>query len=317
MSTSDNIRRAKKLSARLKRVDTQLDIITREIARTDQTSNAYWSKINRRIKNAYDKARVITRIGTEKNIPEVYRNTMREQLKKIKSKKIFGLRDVKYTELANTHIAKQSIESLIDSTLVTFGRAYDGGQRTMIELSRLTQQLLVEEKLINQNIAQGFIEGGSVNTAKKRARDHLLDQAFDSKYISILDKNGKLEQWKINTYSELVARTKLQETSTQAVVNTTMSVGGDLVQVSSHNTTTPYDAQFEGKIFSLSGNDPEFPKATDLPPFHPNCLHSITTTFRESLSSAGILGKSIAFANDETDIHPTRKSHIPVSKRSA
>lgn len=317
MSTTANIERAKTLSKRLSGVDKNLDKIIREIATTQNTSNIYWNKIKISISKEYEKARKISAVWTDINIPIVYRDEIKNQLTRIKNKNIEGLRNIPFSKFANTDLAKQSTASLINSTISTLATGFDSGQKTMIGLSRLTQQILISEKQINRNIASGFIEKGTINESIKRTQNELLKKSLDGKYITVIDKNGKPTQWQVSTYSELVARTKLQETSTQAVVNSTMAVGGDLVQVSSHNTRTPFDAQFEGKIYSLSGNDPDFPQATILPPYHPNCLHSITSVFRSGLSAAGILGKSIDFAQGKTEVHPTRRSHIAVSKRVA
>lgn len=104
------------------------------------------------------------------------------------------------------------------------------------------------------------------------------------------------------------------EANNTAVINTALDVGADLVQVSSHNTDTPLCQEFEGKIYSISGKDPDFPALEEIPPFHPNCLHSLTVVFREVLERRGI-DDYIAFSNGQTETHPTRESHIPVSER--
>lgn len=315
MSNTENIERAKKLSARLVKVENNLDRIIAEIATTSETSNIYWKKIDIRIRKEYEEARRIAASWTNKNVPDIYYEQMNDQLQSIKAKKIPGIRKANFNTLSNTNIAKQDLESLISETLSTYAIGYNSGQKTLLRLTSLTQQVNVAEKQIEKNIAQGFIETGSIRGSIKRNQQELLKKSLDGKYITVIDKNGEPEQWKIKSYSELVARTKLAETATQATINTVMSVGGDLVQVSSHNTLTLYDSQFEGKIYSLSGNDPNFPPASDLPPFHPYCLHSISIVFRQALQRDGTLDKQIAFSNNETEIHPTRRSHIPVSQR--
>lgn len=315
MSTTENIERAKKLSERLVKVDNNIDKIIAEIATTSETSNIYWKKIDIRIRKEYEAARMVSAAWTNSNVPAVYFEQMNAQLQSIKAKKIPGIKKVNFNVLSNTNIAKQDIKSLISETLSTYSIGYNSGQKTLLRLTSLTQQVNVAEKQIEKNIAQGFIETGSVRGSIKKNQQELLKKSLDGKYITVIDKNGVPEQWKIKSYSELVAHTKLSETATQATINTTMSVGGDLVQVSSHNTTTPYDSQFEGKIYSLSGSDPDFLPASDLPPFHPNCLHSISTVFREAMQRDGTLDKQIDFSNNKTEIHPTRRSHVPVSQR--
>lgn len=116
-------------------------------------------------------------------------------------------------------------------------------------------------------------------------------------------------------YAELVARTKIIEASSQSVIATAVETGSDLVQISSHNTKTPLCAEYEGKIFSISGKDPDFPMLDAEPPFHPNCMHTMTITFREALARDGTLEKYVDFSNDRTGEHPTREGFIPVAER--
>lgn len=310
-----NEKRAKKLVEQLKSIDNRLDDIIRTIATTRETSSAFWSAINRDIRAEYTKAQIISANWTNEQIPIVYREQIRVQLTKIKSKTIRIPNPTNYTQFINTDIAKQSLASLIGETNATFATGYQTGQKTILRMASLTQQINVEEKEIEKAIARGFIEKGTANESTKQVRNELLKKSLDGKYITIINKNGDPMSFKIKSYANLVARTKLQEASTQAVVNTTIRVGGDLIQVSSHNTTTPICQEFEGKIFSLTGNDPDFPKATALSPFHPNCLHSISTVFREALEIQKTLDQYIDFSQGETEIHPTRKSHIPVSQR--
>ncbi len=308
-------KRGRRLLKRLQKVDNKLDKIIAEIATTKETSNVYWTKINIQIRKQYEEARKIAASWTNTNIPAQYKTELNRSLQKIKSKKIPGIRKVDFKKFANSNIAKQSLQSLIAETNATFATGFLSGQKTMIQLSRLTQQINISEKQIEKNIAEGFLQESTLRGAKKRLHAELLKKSLDGKYITVINKNGEPTQWKINTYSELVARTKLNETTTQAVINSAAAVGGDLVQVSSHNTQTPYDAQFEEKIFSLSGSDPIFPSATDLPPFHPNCLHTITVTFRQTMKRDGTLKRFEQFSNNEIDRPPNKKTFVPIKDR--
>lgn len=304
-----------KLVKALKRVDARLDRIVSRIATTRETSITFWSKINREIRVEYEKARTIMRVWSVSNIPKEYKDTIKKNFKKIKAKQITTARKIGVNKFAKTNVAKQSVTALTTETVFTYATALNSGERTMIRLASLTQQVNISEKQIEQNIVGGFLETGSAQGAITRTQEALLEKALEGKYIQIIDKNGKTINYKINSYAELVARTKITEASTQAVVDSTQFVGGDLVQVSSHNTLTAYDAQFEGKIYSLSGGDPVFPPASDLPPFHPNCLHTISTVFREGLAAQGNLKKYEDFSTGKVPEHPTQKTFVPISDR--
>ena len=309
-------KKAIKLSKKLTQVDKNLEKIIKEIAVTKETSSSFWIKINVAIRREYEKARKISATWTNSNIPETYAESLNEALQKIKAKKIEGVRKINYIDFISSDPSKQSMASLLAETNSTFATGFSSGQKTLIRLSRLTQQLNVSEKQLEKNIAEGFIEKGTIRGATKKIQESLLKKSLDGKIITVIDKNGVAEQWNIKKYSELVARTKLQETTTQAVVNSAQAVGGDLVQVSTHNTLTAYDAQFEGKIFSLSGSDPDFPPAIDLPPFHPNCLHTITVTFKQALKRDGTLKKYEEFSKGNTSVHPFKKNFVPLSERN-
>lgn len=308
-------KQAQELVKRLERVNNNLDSIVREIATTKETTNVFWRRINRDIRKYYDEAREITSYWVDETMPRYYRKSMQVQIAKLKERTIKMPNKIGFRELANKDSIRQSIRSLVSETNATFATGYLSGERNMTRLTSLTQQVNLRERQIERAIADGFIEKGSVRGPIKNIQSQLLKKSLDGKYITIINKNGKPMQYGIKSYSELVARTKLIETSSQAIVDTTVNAGFDLVQVSSHNTTTPICQEFEGKIFSLSGGDKDFPAATDLPPYHPNCKHSLTTVIKEGLEAQGTLEKYVDFSRGETEVHPTRTAHIPVSQR--
>lgn len=308
-------KKVSRLTDKLKTISDRIDKIIIEIASTSETSSAYWAKINSRLREQYEALRRTVNEWTLKELPKEFQDSLRKTLTDLKYKSISAPKKIKYDDFASANINKQSLKSILNETLASYESGFKQGQNTLTRLASLTQQTLLSEKQVTKAIAEGFIEKGSANASKKRLQKELLNKSLDGKYITIIDKNGKPEQWKVDTYAELVARTKLSEASAQAVFNTASAVGADLVQISAHNTQTKICIEFEGKIFSLSGNDRDFPALPEGPPFHPNCQHSMSIVFKEALQRDGTLDKYIAFSNDESEIHPTRKSFIPRSER--
>ena len=102
---------------------------------------------------------------------------------------------------------------------------------------------------------------------------------------AFVDKAGR--NWSLHTYCSMVTRT----TSRQAEVAAVLSADPehDLYKISSHGTTCKICAPFEGRVYSRSGTDPDFPplasafgKVDPMGPdtlantwlnIHPNCLH--------------------------------------------
>lgn len=99
------------------------------------------------------------------------------------------------------------------------------------------------------------------------------------------DKAGR--DWSLHTYCSMAARTTSRQAEVLAVL--TADPEHDLYKISSHGTTCKVCAPFEGRVYSRSGTNPDFPplavafgkvdpKGTDdlantYLNIHPNCLH--------------------------------------------
>jgi hypothetical protein len=93
--------------------------------------------------------------------------------------------------------------------------------------------------------------------------------------------------WSLHTYGNMVCRTTSRQAEILAVL--TADPEHDLYRISSHGTTCKVCAPFEGRVYSRSGRDPDFPPlavafgkidpngSDDLTNtwlnIHPNCLH--------------------------------------------
>lgn len=100
-----------------------------------------------------------------------------------------------------------------------------------------------------------------------------------------VDRAGR--KWSLHTYGTMVLRTTSRQASNLAVL--TADPNQDLYQISSHATSCPLCAPYEGRVYSKSGTDPDFPPlaaafgkmdaagpdtlANTWLNIHPNCLH--------------------------------------------
>ena len=100
-----------------------------------------------------------------------------------------------------------------------------------------------------------------------------------------VDKAGR--NWSLHTYCSMVSRTTRRQAEVFAVL--TADPEQDLYKISSHGTTCALCAPYEGRVYSRSGNDPDFPPlaeafgkvdvngpdslANSWLNIHPNCLH--------------------------------------------
>lgn len=104
---------------------------------------------------------------------------------------------------------------------------------------------------------------------------------------AFVDKAGR--HWSLHTYCAMVSRTTSRQAEVLAVL--TADPEQDLYRISSHGTTCAICAPFEGRVYSKSGTNPDYPplaaafgKQDPAGPdtlantwlnLHPNCLHSI------------------------------------------
>lgn len=301
----------KKLVTAFQRIENEILKYIQILNTAEEVSIQFYNSIRSEISKQYEKFRVVTR-KWDKYIPISYNQNIRNQVSKIKNLKYRPPKITKSSIIIDSNINKAVKNNLVNDFNATMFTGLDMGQRTVNNLINLTQQIRVEEKAIQQAIKESA--GKSTFQVKKQIQNSLMKKVLDKKYITIVDKNGKLEQWQTSKYADMVARTKLSEAQGLSTTNTALAFGSDLIQVSDHNTTTPICIPFEGKIFSISGRDKDFPPLVELNPFHPNCLHTTTVIFREILEGRGIK-KYSDFSLGKTQVHPTRKSHVPYSQR--
>lgn len=104
---------------------------------------------------------------------------------------------------------------------------------------------------------------------------------------AFVDKAGR--RWSLHTYGSMVLRTTSRQAEVLSVL--TQDPDWDLYKISRHGTTCKLCAPFEGRVYSKSGRDPDFPPLSaalgKMDPsgpdtldnlflnLHPNCLHQL------------------------------------------
>ena len=104
---------------------------------------------------------------------------------------------------------------------------------------------------------------------------------------AFVDRAGR--NWNLHTYGSMVLRTTSRQAEVLAVL--TQDPDQDLYLISAHGSTCPLCAPLEGRVYSRSGRDPDFPslaaafgKMDPAGPdtldnswlnIHPNCLHQL------------------------------------------
>lgn len=132
------------------------------------------------------------------------------------------------------------------------------------------------------------------------------------------DKAGR--NWSLHTYCTMASRTTQRQAEVSAVL--TADPEQDLYQISSHGTTCSICAPLEGRVYSRSGTDPNFPPLTlafgKVDPngpdnlantwlnIHPNCLHVLLPW-----TPAGRSEKEIREIRDFSDPRKNPLTHDP------
>ena len=163
----------------------------------------------------------------------------------------------------------ETIQSLVDTSQAPILEGITG-------ISRSAKRLLGASvrDTITQNIAKGITGGDALREIKKQVISTLTSDGLSA----LTDRSGK--QWTLETYAEMVIRTKAVEARNRGMVNQVAKYGYDLVQVSSHGGACDACAEWEGEILSLSGDTEGYStlqEAQDGGLFHPNCRHALNT----------------------------------------
>lgn len=303
------------LKKRTSKIEERLKKLIQEMATTDNETIGYWSGKQIQLRKEYELLRGLFGTAMYRTIPIEYQQQLRNEVARIKGLKFSGSRSVDFTAFLKSNQHKRSIKNALEESTSAFYIGLDRDYKSLTRLINNTQQTIIKENKINKLIDEGFLEKGLPKDALKKLRNEMIKKSVDGQFITVVDKNGKEIHYNIQDYAELVAYTKIIEAENTAVINTAMEVGSDLVQIDVHNTDCPICAEVEGKVYSITGTDKDFPVMDFVLPLHPRCKHVSTVVFREMLEERGIQ-KYIDFANGKTDIHPTRKSFIPVSQRT-
>ena len=183
---------------------------------------------------------------------------------------------------AGALIHTQSISVLVDNVALDMITANNSIKKRFSQLLTVTQQRVIEDKAITRMIAQGAIEGQARRAVSDKILTELKNKLGDGKFIEI---NGR--SYSPDKYAELVARTRMSEASNAGLKNTALDYGIDLVQWDTHSEICEICQQYSGRIYSISGNDKNFPKLDEEPPLHPNCKCHIYPITQEAVDDQG------------------------------
>lgn len=136
----------------------------------------------------------------------------------------------------------------------------------------------------------------------RQMQQNLVGKLQSQGFMTVQYGSGKRAyQVSLDAYAAMVARSTTREAGNLARETQLTANGYDLVRMTSHYPTCEICAQFQGRVYSISGNDKRFPPlsrafSSGYRNIHPNCRHSVHP-YVESLQSNEDLTADIARSN--------------------
>ncbi|BBN97493.1 phage minor capsid protein [Sporolactobacillus terrae] len=233
----------------------------------------------------------ISKRFAQKRIPKDYWKGVDEVIQQVQS---IGAEIGTAATYAAIH--QRAIETLVENMVLDFSEALRFVGREVSDTIRQIGLHVIAEKLATNQ---------TVREAQKRMQQRLIEKGV----IGIKDRRGRLIG--LDTYAALVARTTSREATNTAKINHLQENGYDLVKISSHATTCPICAPLQGRVYSISGNDPRYPKLerafSSHMTIHPNCRH-VVLPYVEGLADDSEGDRE--FSNRPFDIDPRSQKEI-------
>lgn len=274
----------KPLTVKLAKHQAKLAALLTKSVTDPVASAAYWNRLRREVDIIYAQMQATFAPFMKVQLPRTMRNTLNGLMTTIEAdKSIIATASKSYAQMV-TQTAPLSAMMAREAS-ATFLSALNAGRQNVIRFTHVTQQLLLTEQQIDLALIKGLTDGDLRKASRILTGDFyakMLDNIKDQQFIQA----GRY-RYKPSYYSEMVARTKFHEAQSIAGLTTAANYGTDLVQISSHNTSTAICIPFEGNVYSINGTHKVFPPLSDTPPYHPNCLHLLYPVFESAIIPGG------------------------------
>ena len=126
--------------------------------------------------------------------------------------------------------------------------------------------------------AEGSPQEASRQLQTQLLKDKDIQRAVSDGQTGFVDSAGK--RWSLDTYANMATRTVTREAVVQGAVARMASHGIAIGRISTHPNSCDICDPFQGMLVDLAGSGiteykGEAVSEGDLPPYHPNCRHSV------------------------------------------
>jgi hypothetical protein len=236
-------------------------------------------------------ANVFTRSFTRKTVPEAYEASAKKALISLKALDAeqnprFNQKTHRKTE---EEIAREMLQYYLDAN-----RSIKKNSNTYLLLVARGSKKLASTQFFDFEESMDAI-GAMIDITYEQHKgfQHAakLIRSFLEGYVgegNLIEINGR--HYNIRKYARMVARTELRRVQTKATKNYCKEYQNDLVQWSKHANPCPDCSKLEGRVFSISGKHPDYPKLQEEPPLHPQCEHNINPTSETAIKFREVYG---------------------------
>ena len=181
----------------------------------------------------------------------------------------------------------------LEDALITVGR----------QVTRYVERAQ-DEALRQLGLRETGIKMASGGTAGDMQRS-LVQQLMEGGFMTVQYGAGaNARQVPVDAYASMVARSTTREAGNTARINQLTANGYDLMKMTEHFPTCEVCAPLQGRVYSISGNDPRFPPLSrafgQYKNIHPNCRH-VATPWVESMRTPEELAEAIEQSNRPFD----------------
>ena len=153
--------------------------------------------------------------------------------------------------MAPTSSNARNSESLLNILRTMVNRAEN--DFNLINTTLLDQSRVVYLDIINRTTANVLTGNMTPQQALRRVSSEWAQKGVPA----LIDRAGR--QWSTEAYVGMVTRTMSNNIANEMQDERMAEYGVDLVEISSHDGARPLCAPYQGRIFSLSGNHPDYP----------------------------------------------------------
>lgn len=161
------------------------------------------------------------------------------------------------------------LQALQDAGVVSprLTASFAGVHRTAVELlaDNLSADLSEATALVGRRVQDVYREIALQTTARMKATGTLARQGARDMRDELVARgltgfvDGAGRQWRLDDYADMTIRTTVIEAGNLGRVNQLADTGHDLVRMTEHHPTCEICAVYQGRVYSVSGNDPRYP----------------------------------------------------------